>query len=311
MAKKIFATEAEIAEFLRTAQAQLIAESRQLKKRKFQNDQANGVTLNFKLKEVKDDRKATLKFSERAWMKIFALVHTYSTEVEWHGVVKRLSTDTFYIKDVLIFPHKVTGATVISDQAEYEKWLDTLDNETFNALRFHGHSHVNMGVSPSDVDMTYRRNILNNFGTPSATSDLFYIFLIFNKKGDVSGEIYDLQNNALYSKSVDADEINLVVEGCDWLTDFLAEAKDVVKEHTYSYNYGASSYGGSAAATPKTDYYGHSHYPAASTPSAPKLDAKQKARQMSALDDDTPDPLDDEYYGYCPGYKYGGFGGGK
>lgn len=107
MAKKIFATEAEIAEFLRSAQAQLIAESHQLKKRKFQSDQADGVTLNFKLKEVKDDRKATLKFSEKAWMKIFALVHTYSTEVEWHGVVDRVSTNTFYIKDVLIFPRYV------------------------------------------------------------------------------------------------------------------------------------------------------------------------------------------------------------
>lgn len=42
MAKKIFATEAEIAEFLRSAQAQLIAESHQLKKRKFQSDQADG-----------------------------------------------------------------------------------------------------------------------------------------------------------------------------------------------------------------------------------------------------------------------------
>ena len=181
MAKKIFATETEIAEFLRSAQAQLLAESHNLKKRKFQNDQADGVTLNFKLKEVKDDRKATITFSAQAYMKIFALVHTYSTEVEWHGVVERTAADAFYIKDILIFPHKVTGATVISDQTEYEKWLDTLDNDTFNALRFHGHSHVNMGVTPSGVDMTYRHNILNNFGTPSATSELFYIFLIFRR----------------------------------------------------------------------------------------------------------------------------------
>lgn len=224
MAKKIFATETEIAEFLRSAQAQLLAESHNLKKRKFQNDQADGVTLNFKLKEVKDDRKATITLSAQAYMKIFALVHTYSTEVEWHGVVERTAADAFHIKDVLIFPHKVTSATVISDQTEYEKWLDTLDDNTFNALRFHGHSHVNMGVTPSGVDMTYRYNILNNFGTPSETSDLFYIFLIFNKRGDISGEIYDLQNNALYSKSTTADEIKIVIEDCDWLTDFLDEA---------------------------------------------------------------------------------------
>lgn len=291
MAKKIFATETEIAEFLRSAQAQLLVESRNLKKRKFQNDQADGVTLNFKLKEVKDDRKATITFSAQAYMKIFALVHTYSTEVEWHGVVERTAADAFYIKDVLIFPHKVTGATVISDQTEYEKWLDTLDNDTFNALRFHGHSHVNMGVTPSGVDMTYRHNILNNFGTPSATSDLFYIFLIFNKKGDISGEIYDLQNNALYSKSTNTDEINIVVEDCDWLTDFLDEAKRVVTE-SYSYNntgfgsggYNGGNYGGSygATTTPKTN--------------SPKRGAKAEARQGSLLNDNDPDPMDDEYY---------------
>lgn len=291
MAKKIFATETEIAEFLRSAQAQLLVESRNLKKRKFQNDQADGVTLNFKLKEVKDDRKATITFSAQAYMKIFALVHTYSTEVEWHGVVERTAADAFYIKDILIFPHKVTGATVISDQIEYEKWLDTLDNDTFNALRFHGHSHVNMGVTPSGVDMTYRHNILNNFGTPSATSDLFYIFLIFNKKGDISGEIYDLQNNALYSKSTNTDEINIVVEDCDWLTDFLDEAKRVVTE-SYSYNntgfgsggYNGGNYGGSygATTTPKTN--------------SPKRGAKAEARQGSLLNDNDPDPMDDEYY---------------
>lgn len=302
MAKKIFATETEIAEFLRSAQAQLLVESRNLKKRKFQNDQADGVTLNFKLKEVKDDRKATITFSAQAYMKIFALVHTYSTEVEWHGVVERTAADAFYIKDVLIFPHKVTGATVISDQTEYEKWLDTLDNDTFNALRFHGHSHVNMGVTPSGVDMTYRHNILNNFGTPSATSDLFYIFLIFNKKGDISGEIYDLQNNALYSKSTNTDEINIVVEDCDWLTDFLDEAKRVVTE-SYSYNntgfgsggYNGGNYGGSygATTTPKTN--------------SPKRGAKAEARQGSLLNDNDPDPMDDEYYaGVYGSGRYGG-----
>lgn len=302
MAKKIFAAETEIAEFLRSAQAQLLVESRNLKKRKFQNDQADGVTLNFKLKEVKDDRKATIMFSAQAYMKIFALVHTYSTEVEWHGVVERTAADAFYIKDVLIFPHKVTGATVISDQTEYEKWLDTLDNDTFNALRFHGHSHVNMGVTPSGVDMTYRHNILNNFGTPSATSDLFYIFLIFNKKGDISGEIYDLQNNALYSKSTNTDEINIVVEDCDWLTDFLDEAKRVVTE-SYSYNntgfgsggYNGGNYGGSygATTTPKTN--------------SPKRGAKAEARQGSLLDDNDPDPMDDEYYaGVYGSGRYGG-----
>jgi len=306
MAKKIFPTEAEVNEFLRSAQAQLIEESRQLKNKKFQGDQSEGVTLNFKLKEVKDDRKANIIFTETAWIKIFALVHSYSTEVEWHGVVKRTAPDTFLIEDILVFPHEVTGSTVTSDQKAYEEWLDGLDNNTFNALRFHGHSHVNMGVTPSTVDMTYRRNILNNFGMPSAKSDYFYIFLIFNKKGDISGEVYDLQNNALYS----TDEINILHESAGWLTKFLDEAKELVKEKTYSYNSGGYSGG---------NYGGGSHYGGsygntaaaqttpATTTKSPKIGAKQEARQLSALDDDAPDPLDDDYYSGVYGYgRYGG-----
>lgn len=303
MAKSIFASEKEINDFLRSAQAQLIEESRKLRKRKFQNDQFEGVTLNFKLKEITDNRKATIRFSERAWIKMFALIHTYSTEVEWHGVVERLEPSVFYIKDVLIFPHEVTGATVTSDQTAYEKWLDTLDNDTFNALRFHGHSHVNMGVTPSGVDMNYRKNILNNFGSPTAKSDYFYIFLIFNKKGDISGEIYDLQNNALYS----TNDITIVTDESKWLTDFLNEAKEVVKEHSYSYNYSGGGYGGTSAATPKTDYYGNQHTTPATTQSKTKVGAKQTARYGSAVDDDAPDPLDDEYYSSV--YGDGRFGG--
>lgn len=295
MAKKIFATDDEINAFLRSAQEQLIEESRNLKRKKFQGNSSDGITLNFKIKESKDDRKATIEFSDKAWIKIFALVHTYSTEVEWHGVVERKSHNTFYVKDILIFPHVVTGSTVTSDQKEYEAWLDTLDNDSFNALRFHGHSHVNMGVSPSGVDMEYRRKMLNSFGTPTKSTDYFYIFLIFNKRGEISGEIYDLQNNALYS----TDEITIVHE--EWLSSFLNEAKRVVKEHSYSPNYFSGSYG--------YNYGNQNNAPAHSTADPKqknnKHGSKYDSRQMSALDDEDSDLTDEEYYDSLYGYRYG------
>ena len=63
-------------------------------------------------------------------------------------------------------------------------------------MRFHGHSHVNMHVSPSSVDMEYRRNVVNNCSP--FFDNYFYIFIIVNKKGDVSGQVYDMENNVLY-----------------------------------------------------------------------------------------------------------------
>lgn len=85
------------------------------------------------------------------------------------------------------------------------------------------------------------------------------------------------------------------------------EAKEVVKEHSYSYNYSGGGYGGTSAATPKTDYYGNQHTTPATTQSKPKVGAKQTARYGSAVDDDAPDPLDDEYYSSV--YGDGRFGG--
>lgn len=137
--------------------------------------------------------------------------------------------------------------------------------------------------------------MLNNFGTPNEKSDMFYIFLIFNKKGDISGEIYDLQNNALYSKSISADEINIVVEDCDWLTDFLDEAKKVVTE-PYSTGFGGSGYNGSN--------YGGTTTPNHHGGTSQKRGAKSNARQVSVPDDNDTD--DDDYYAGIYG-RYGGY----
>lgn len=282
MAKKIFATPEEVDKFLRDAQALLIQESESLRKRKFQTDDEREFTLRFKMDEVKDNRKAEVLFTPIAWAKMYSLVIKYSSEIEWHGIVERTGDASWLVKDILIFPHKVTGSTVVSDQAEYEAWLNELDDDTFNAMRFHGHSHVNMCVTPSSVDMGYRKNILNNFGTPVDGTDYFYIFLITNKRGELSGQVYDLKNNVLYTNDSTHNEITIDVcydDGDSYLSEFLAEARRVVKEVTYQtpQNY---SYGGEhgvptgCGGTPTHSPYGYG------VPSyTPRQGAKAKARQ--------------------------------
>ncbi len=294
MAKKIFCTEADIQAFLQSAEAQLAFARTELKKKKFQNAKEKEVSLVFKVDDGKDDRKATLSFSRKAWIKMYALVNNFTSEVEWHGTVERIDEFTFLIKDILIFPHEATGSTVTTNQKEYEDWLNDLDDETFNSLRFHGHSHVDMGVFPSGVDTSYRNNVLNNFGTPTPETDLFYIFLIANKKGAISAEIYDLQNNALY----DTDEITIEVEIDDdeYLCEFMSEAKNAVKAKTYGFN-------------------GGSTYPVTNPPSAPpqgtssgsKMTSKFKSKysQDSLFDDVKEDDFDYDNY-WDDYYKTGG-----
>lgn len=70
-------------------------------------------------------------------------------------------------------------------------WMNELDDETFNHMRFHGHSHVNMGVTPSGVDTDYQETLAN-------TVQDFYIFGIFNKKRSYNLYLYDMEQNVLF-----------------------------------------------------------------------------------------------------------------
>lgn len=218
------------------------------------------------IKLYKDDRKATLAFTPIAWTKMYALVDAFDKEVQWHGLVSRLDENTFIVEDILIFPHEASACTVVSDQEEYEEWMNDLSDEQFNACRFHGHSHVNMGVTPSVTDMMYRKNIFENFSTnPAPDEDQFYIFIIVNKKREFSGQIYDITNNAIYEK----EEINLeILANGDYLKDFIAEAKRIVKNPTPPQAKNATTNNGkpSGMASPQGTSVGHiqqtSIYPA-------------------------------------------------
>ena len=97
-------------------------------------------TLNVVAVPTKDHRTATLYITPAAWCKMAGLVAEYGTEVEWHGLARRISECEYEIYDVLVFPHEVTGTTVVADQTKYTEWIESLDDDTFNELKMHGHS---------------------------------------------------------------------------------------------------------------------------------------------------------------------------
>lgn len=184
------------------------------------------LSINFKLPSI-DDTKARLVIAGQAWRKILGLVQECTEEIAWHGTVEK-SADiindkkvyTYTITDVIVFPQTVTGCTVTSDETEYSMWLAQQPDDVFNALRFHGHSHVNMGVSPSGVDTTYQEDILNNLQD-------FYIFAIFNKKGDIWCAIYDVEDNVAFDNK-DIEIVTPSTENTTW-------AKAAIKSFVKSY----------------------------------------------------------------------------
>lgn len=181
--------------------------------------------LNYSAKlKAENDDKVNVVFSNLAFTKMLSLVMCFDDEVAWHGTVER-DGDTFYITDIMVYPQEVTGATVNTDQEKYTKWLYEFDDETFNSIRFQGHSHVNMAVNPSSTDLNHQESILTQL-----SSDDFYIFLIINKKMQIFIRVFDLASNTMY----DTDDINLFLGNQQFdMTVFNAEAKEMVTKKTY------------------------------------------------------------------------------
>jgi hypothetical protein len=152
-------------------------------------------------------QKPTVAFTASAWLKMQQLVKKADGEIGWHGVVEK-QNNFFTIKDIIVYPQTVSGATVTTDAVEYSTWLMNLDDETFNHCRYQGHSHVNFGVSPSGVDQQFYNDILQTL----QESD-YYIFMITNKRSDIYIVIYDYTNNILFeTKDI---TVKVLVKGGD------------------------------------------------------------------------------------------------
>ena len=244
-------------------------------------------------------RKATVYFTEIAWQKMQTLIREFDKEVAWHGLAYRgedPTKDEYTITDILVYPQEVTGATVTSDQEKYQSWLMEHDDEVFNNIRMQGHSHVNMSVTPSSVDLALYEKILEQLD-----DTMFYIFLIYNKSGSKTYMIYDMAKNVLFETA----DVTVEIIGDDTgLTSFLKDAKEKVKNRVYqypSYSGGQTAPGYSGGAVGSRYYpqpVGTSPKPATAAPvsNAPKVAA---APTVTAKSEER------------PGSKKNGFQSGK
>ena len=144
-------------------------------------------------KEADSVDQPLIVITKQAYDKMYELVQQCNIEIAWHNTVQRKG-NTFTILDTLCYPQTATHVTVESDDESYPIWQEDLDDDTYNALRMQGHSHVNMGVGPSSTDEDYYDTMLSHVKT-------FYIFLIMNKRGQVYARIYDYTNNYVYENT--------------------------------------------------------------------------------------------------------------
>lgn len=190
--------------------------------------------IKYEYDPAKSDVRATLYFTAAAYMKMQYLIAVFDTEAAWHGVVKRVNDgeSTFVVTDILVYPQEVTGATVTTDQIKYQEWLYDLDDDVFNSLRFQGHSHVNMGVTPSPVDIDNQTSILSQI-----EDDMFQIFVIWNKKNDRTIKIVDKAMNTIFDTS-DVDVKILAEDDRDGFYKLMSDAKEMITKKSYTWTSG-------------------------------------------------------------------------
>lgn len=190
-------------------------------------------------------KKPTIFITKKAAEKMNELVAQSPKEIGWHGVVETTNDNEYIIRDIVMFPQYVTGTTVTTEENEYFEWLDKIFRETpeiGNALRFHGHSHVYMAVSPSGVDMNYRESLTSMIMKDDENP--FYIFMIMNKKGEYSLELYDKKAGIIYDEK-DVKIINEKNESSEWAE---CAIRQYVKEETYKCSTTSKA---SSSSTPK------------------------------------------------------------
>jgi hypothetical protein len=118
-------------------------------------------------------------------------------EIGWLGTAERYD-NVFLIKDVYLFNQEVNATTCEinpTSLADFVTEQITIDAdkgmEIANSLKLWGHSHVNMGVSPSGQDESQVRTFKDG--------NDWFIRVIANKSGEMEFALYDFVNNISYS----------------------------------------------------------------------------------------------------------------
>lgn len=121
-------------------------------------------------------------------------VNLSQTEVSWLGTISEIE-EGYLIEKVSLIDQTVNGVTCEFAPDALSAFMTTFIKEhgidEYNKVRFWGHSHVNMAVSPSAQDASQ---------IMQWKEQDYYIMGIFNKKGEIYLAFYDFKNNTVYKR---------------------------------------------------------------------------------------------------------------
>ena len=133
----------------------------------------------------------------KALNKMKEYIRQSSLEIGWLGTCEKIENN-YFITDVFLFKQEVHATTTeITTEGLSEFAMELLNTpgglDIWNNMKVWGHSHVNMGTSPSTQDDKQVDVFAEN-------ADDFFIRIIANKKNDFRIDLYDFTSGVLYEQ---------------------------------------------------------------------------------------------------------------
>ena len=130
--------------------------------------------------------------------KMNKIIDECADEVGWFGVATRPEPGIIHISDIYLPKQVVNGATCEIDPqglAELATEILALPDgmDVYNNLNMWGHSHVNMGVSPSGQDEKQFMELVS-----TAAHNDWFVRVIANKKGEMKIDLLDTTSGLLW-----------------------------------------------------------------------------------------------------------------
>ena len=158
-------------------------------------------------------RTPTVFYTREVQAIIQLIVANCEKEVGWWGYVETLPSGDYLITEIFVPEQIVTGTETDISPMAMAALANTLmeQDKDPGKLFYWGHSHVNMGVSPSAQDETQVEEYLDNLPV--------FIRGIYNKSGSSKVDVYDRAQGVAF---------NAVPAGCE--SPLTADMKNAILE---------------------------------------------------------------------------------
>lgn len=172
----------------------------------------------------------TVYYSTPAWLKMWKIIDLCQQEVGWLGLVDEINDGDYLITDIFLLEQEVTGGTTDIESDAVANLAVELESSGIDStkLRYWGHSHVNMQVSPSGTDESQLADYMEHCE--------WFIRGIYNKKFEQKVDVFDKRHNVVFQK-VDSKEHRPDFDDA-WLQALKTEIATKVKQKSYSYGPG-------------------------------------------------------------------------